>query len=903
MELTFDATQPHQLAAVDAVVELFSGQPLAHGAFGTALEEEGVLFAGGGVGNRLSIQPGQILENLQAVQARPENFVPEEARDRTLESLDFSVEMETGTGKTYVYLRTIRKLRERYGWRKFIIVVPSVAIREGVLQSIKAMEGHFAELFERQSMDAWVYDSKDVNKVRSFNRDSELKVMIMTLASFNKAGNVLYKDLEGLGQGVELLAETRPIVILDEPQKMESRKSKEALRQLRPLFTLRYSATHKDRYHQLHTLDPVRAYDLGLVKQIVVRSVLQEHDPNVAGILVRGIVADRGKVGATVEIDVRTGDGTARKTVRLDRAGQDLQELSGGLERYASWVVEDIRADPGEVVFANDHVLRVGERAGVDRDSLMKAQLRATVESHLQHEVLLGRKFPEPGRRVKVLSVIFIDRVANYTGQGEEEPRIRRWFEEAYDELSAQPRFAALRLPEVDEVHTGYFAKDRSGRARDSSGTSVDDQAAYDEIMRDKTRLLEHGNPRRFIFSHSALREGWDNPNVFQICTLNESVSPERKRQEIGRGLRLPVHENGDRCFDPTVNRLTVIANEHYDDFARALQAEIEEETGVRFDGGRIRDQRAQLRVTVPAPAELAADPAFRALWRSIRPRTRYEVRLDAGALLADIVERLRGEPAVQAPRFVVGDAALSMRRGGPDSPGGVDARLAQGFHDAGAADVAPRIPDVLGHLQRETGLTRSTLAGIVKASGRAAELIVNPQGVLDLLVRTVNESRRALMVQGISYHRVEEPENAEWPVEILEDLDGEVDARHLVGVEGSIVSHVRVDSEVERDFARGLDDRFADGDADGDVKLFLKLPPRFRIPTPVGGYNPDWAVLKMEVREGRLRDVAVVVETKSTHRQDALRPEEQRKIACGRAHFKALGVRYEAPVVDASEI
>ncbi|PSS43716.1 DEAD/DEAH box helicase [Arthrobacter woluwensis] len=903
MELTFDATQPHQLAAVDAVVELFSGQPLAQGSFGTALEEEGVLFSGGGVGNRLAIPPEQILENLRAVQGRAENFVPEEARDESLRSLDFSVEMETGTGKTYVYLRTIRQLRERYGWRKFIIVVPSVAIREGVLQSLRAMDGHFAELFDHQSLDAWVYDSKDISRIRSFNRDSELKVLIMTLASFNKAGNVLYKDLEGLGRGISLLAETRPIVILDEPQKMESRKSKEALRQLRPLFTLRYSATHKDRHHQLYTLDPVRAYDLGLVKQIVVRSVLQEHDPNRAGILVRSVDADRGGVSATVEIDVRAGDGVARRTVRLDRAGQDLQELSGGLERYATWVVEDIHAGAGEVTFANDRVLRVGERTGVDRDSLMKAQLRATVESHLQHEVLVRRKFPEPGRRVKVLSVVFIDRVANYTGGGDQEPKIRRWFEEAYSELAAQPRFAGLGLPEVDAVHTGYFATDRAGRPRDTSGTTADDQTAYDEIMRDKTKLLEHGNPRRFIFSHSALREGWDNPNVFQICTLNESVSVDRKRQEIGRGLRLPVHENGERCFDPAVNRLTVIANEHYDDFARALQAEIEEETGVTFDGGRIRDQRAQVHVEVPELTALADDPAFRALWRSINPRTRYEVSLDAGTLRADVVARLRREPAVSAPRLVVGDAVLGMTRGGPGAAGGVDARMVHGFQDAGQVDTEPRIPDVLGHLQRETGLTRATLAGLVTASGRAEELTVNPQAVLDLLVRVVNESRRALMVQGIRYHRVDEPEHAEWPLEILRDLDGEADARHVVDVEGSIVSHVRVDSEVERDFARGLDDRFADGDADGDVKLFLKLPPRFRIPTPVGGYNPDWAVLKMELRDGRLRDVAVVAETKSTHRQDALRPEEQRKMACGRAHFAALGVRYQAPVVDASEI
>lgn len=903
MELTFDATQPHQLAAVDAVVELFSGQPLAQGSLGTALEEEGVLFSGGGVGNRLSIPPEQILANLRDVQRRAQNFVPADARDESLASLDFSVEMETGTGKTYVYLRTIRRLRERYGWRKFIIVVPSVAIREGVLQSLRATEGHFAELFEHQSLDAWVYDAKNMSRIRGFNRDSELKILIMTLASFNKAGNVLYKDFEGLGRGIGLLAETRPIVILDEPQKMESRKSKEALRQLRPLFTLRYSATHTDRHHQLYSLDPVRAYDLGLVKQIVVRSVLQEHDPTGTGILVRAVEAGRGGVSATVEIDVRAGDRVGRKAVRLDRAGQNLQDLSGGLERYASWVLEDIRADTDEVLFANGRVLRVGERTGVDRDALMKAQLRATVESHLQHEVLLRRKFPEPGRGVRVLSVVFIDRVANYTGGGDQDPKIRRWFEEAYTELSAQPRFAALGLPEVDAVHTGYFATDRAGRPRDTSGSTVDDRAAYDEIMRDKTMLLERGNPRRFIFSHSALREGWDNPNVFQICTLNESVSADRKRQEIGRGLRLAVHENGERCFDPAVNRLTVIANEHYDDFARALQAEIEEETGVRFDGGRIRDHRALVHVEVPDLAELTEDPAFRALWGSINPRTRYEVSLDPGALRADVVDRLRREPAVRAPRLVVADAVLGMTRGGPVAAGGVEARSVQGFQDAGQVTATPRIPDVLDHLQRETGLTRATLARIVTASGRAGELTVNPQAVLDLLVRVINESRRALMVEGISYHRVDEPERAEWPLEILRDLDGEAHARHLMGVEGSIVSHVRVDSEVERDIARGLDDRFAEDDSDGDVTLFLKLPPRFRIPTPVGPYTPDWAVLTREVDDGRMREVTVVADTKSTRRQEALRSEEQQKMACGRAHFAALGVRYEAPVVDASEI
>lgn len=907
MKIKFDATQPYQLAAVDAVVDLFKGQPLAQSTFETSFVEEGALLTDAGIGNKLVIGDEQILQNLQEVQSREENFVPLDARDRTLKSTDFTIEMETGTGKTYVYLRTIRRLREQYGWRKFIIVVPSVAIREGVKQSIDAMEEHFAEVFERQSMDAWVYDSKDVNKVRSFNRDSDLKLMIMTLASFNKAGNVLFKDIEGLGQGIELIAGTRPIVILDEPQKMESKKSKEALAQLNPLFTLRYSATHKDRYHQIYKLDPVRAYDLGLVKQIMVRSVVQEHNLNATNILVKKITASKTKVTADVEIDLLANGKISRKTVKLDRADQDLYKLSGGLSQYGSWVVEDIlpgtSTTPGEVIFANDRIVREGENLGVDRDQLMRAQIHATVEKHLQHEEYLRKKLTDEGERIKVLSVVFIDKVANYVGSEESQPKIRRWFEQAYAELSVQERFVKLKLPDVELVHGGYFASDRSGKAKDTSGTTADDQSIYDEIMTDKTLLLDLDNPRRFIFSHSALREGWDNPNVFQICTLNESVSADRKRQEIGRGLRLPVKENGERSFDPAVNKVTIIANEHYDDFARALQSEIEEETGVKFGGGRIRNERDQITVKVDTESELRANPHFKELWEQIKPKTRYEVSLDSQKLLDDVVSRLKNEPAIEAPKFVVADAALSIRRGDEESAGGVQARLASALQAAGTVSGRVRIPDVLGYLQRETGLTRATAAKIVKASGRTAQLSINPQGVLDLLVRTINEAKRALMVDGITYHKVEDHDDSEWTLDIIADSGGPVDSKYLVEVDGSVVSHVRFDSAVEKKFAEDLAGRWADGDTDGDIRLFLKLPSSFKVPTPVGSYNPDWAILKVDQQNGQTKDVALVVETKSTHNVDELHPDEKRKIACGREHFGAINVRYEAPVVDAIEI
>jgi type III restriction enzyme len=902
MKIKFDATQPYQLAAVDAVVDLFTGQPLAQSGMETAFVEEGVLFTDSGIGNRLTIGEEQLLQNLQQVQSRDENFVPEDAKDTELKSLNFTVEMETGTGKTYVYLRTIRRLHELYGWRKFIIVVPKVAIREGVKQSVGDMAEHFAEVFERQSMDAWVYDSKDINRVRRFSGDSDLKVMIMTLDSFNKAGNVLYKDIEGLGQGIELIAGTRPIVILDEPQNMESVKSKEALANLNPLFTLRYSATHKEHYHQIYKLDPVRAYDLGLVKQIMVRSVVQEHDLNATNLTVKKIEATKTKVIASVEIDVVVNGKIGKKTFKVG-PHVDLYDLSGGLSQYGSWRVEDIRADTREVIFANDRIVREGESLGIDRDALMKAQVRATVEKHLERENDLRKRLTAPGERIKVLSVIFIDRVANYVGSIGSQPKIRRWFEQAYVELSADERFSKLHLPDVDLVHGGYFASDKSGKAKDTSGATADDQTIYDEIMRKKTLLLDLDNPRRFIFSHSALREGWDNPNVFQICTLNESVSADRKRQEIGRGLRLPVNESGVRCFNPAVNKVTVIANEHYDDFARALQAEIEEETGVKFDGGRIKNERDQINVTVESESELRANPQFQELWQRIKPKTRYEVTMDSVKLLADVVERLTEAPEVTAPKFVVADAALSITRGTSKASGGVQAKLASGVRDGGTAGGHVRIPDVLGYLQRETGLTRGTLAKIVKASGRTAQLSINPQGVLDLLARIINESKRALMVDGIKYHRIGDHDDSEWQLDIVTDAEGPVDSKYLVEVDGSIYSHVRFDSAVEKDFAEALSGRLASGDTDGDIRLFMKLPPKFKVPTPLGGYNPDWAILKMDRVDGVERDVTLVVETKSTHEIAALRPSEKRKIACGKAHFGAIDVRFEGPIVEASEI
>ncbi|MGP9501506.1 restriction endonuclease [Specibacter sp. AOP5-B1-6] len=906
MKLKFDATQSYQLAAIDAVVDLFEGQPLAQSTFESSYVEEGVLFTESGVGNNMVISDEQVMINLQDVQHRDNNHVPAAARDQKLvlsrssdKSLawgNFSVEMETGTGKTYVYLRTIHKLRQKYGWRKFIIVVPSVAIREGVLQSIKGMKEHFGEVFENQSLDAWVYQSKNINKVRSFNRDNDLKVMVMTLDSFKRAGNVLYKDIEGLGQGIDLIAQTRPIVIMDEPQKMESMKSKAAIAQLQPLFTLRYSATHKDRYNQVHKLDPVRAYDLGLVKQIQVRSVLQDHDFNATNILVKNIVALKSSVQASLVIDLQGPKGIVQKTVVVSQQGQDLLEMSGGLSQYRGWVVEDINATEESVSFANDRVLYKGDQQSTDRDAMMKAQIYATIEKHLQHERYLKNHLTMPGERVKVLSVIFIDKVANYVGSIEEQPKIRCWFEQSYAQLKDEQRFAGLDLPDVDEVHSGYFAKSKTGAAKDTSGVTADDQVIYDEIMRDKTKLLNLSNRRRFIFSHSALREGWDNPNVFQICTLNESKSEDRKRQEIGRGLRLPVNESGIRCLDPQVSKLTVIANEHYEDFAKSLQSEIEEDTGAKFDGGRVVNEREQVEVKVRI--NLKKDPDFLKLWQSIRPRTRYQVTVDSEKLVADVVSRLQGQLAVNAPKIRYVDASVAITAGTKQKRGGVEATQSSLSKVYSAEAHKQRIPDVIAYLQRETGLTRATVAKIMVESGRLGQLKVNPQGVLDLIARTVNESKARLMVEGIQYHPIDEDElNFAWEQGIISDGEGFVDSKYLEEVEFSVYTHVRYDSGVEQAFAKALDDMY------DDVLTYLKLPARFKVPTPLGTYNPDWAILRKQVIDGKEVALSLVAETKSTRNIDELHPDEKAKILCGRAHFKAIDVDYKGPVVTVEDL
>ncbi len=871
MKIKFDSNQPYQLDAINAVVDLFDGQPLANGAFEFNLASDGGLFTDKGIGNAFTLEKEALLANLRVVQAR--NGIAPSAE---LDGMHFSVEMETGTGKTYVYLRSIYELHQRYGFKKFIIVVPSVAIREGVLASLRLMKEHFTTLFGNVPTDSWVYDSRQVSKLRQFAQSNTLQILVINIDAFNKqANNVIHKENDRLSgyRPVEFVQAARPIVIMDEPQNMESDQAKAAIAGLNPLCTLRYSATHRNLYNQLYRLDPVRAYDLKLVKRIEVDSVLDDSDFNQPFIHVKSISATSSKITAKLDMDVNDKGMPKRKPVTFSRSGVDLHDKSNGRDNYRGYIIDEINAGDGYVSFTNGLLLYVGQTHGGRMDDVMRVQIRETIREHFDKELRVFKTLPE-GERLKVLSLFFVDRVANYWPQ---DGKIRYWFVESYKEVAALPKYAELKPLPVDRVHNGYFSVYKN-IPKDTRGNTAADDDAYELIMRDKERLLSLDEPLRFIFSHSALREGWDNPNVFQICTLNETKSEIKKRQEIGRGLRLPVLETGERCFDPNINRLTVIANESYEEFARRLQSEIEEECGVCFEG-RIANKKKRRTAKLAPGWRLNED--FKELWQRIKHRTRYAVDYETPDLIEKAAKRLQGMEPIFAPKIRVQKAGMGL-----DRKKGVDSTLlAVREHDADFGAVS--IPDLIGYLQGKTELTRTTLVQILIQSGRLGEVHTNPQQFLDQALSAVQSELHELIIDGIKYERIN---GQEYEMLLFEEQEIAGYMTDMIEVDNSIYDAVLCDSEIERQFAEAMSTR-------EDIKLIIKLPSWFKVATPVGTYNPDWAIVKENDDK-----VYLVRETKGTTDELKLRGAEWAKIRCGKAHFDELGVDF-AHVVSAKEI
>lgn len=864
MKLSFESNLLYQQEAIRAVVGLFEGQTQEDSLFQYDMKEKQTSLIEG-IGNKLVLSEEQILSNLQKVQ-RQNEITP----SAQLDGMHFSVEMETGTGKTYVYLRTIYELNKKYGFKKFVIVVPSVPIREGVLKNLQITHEHFQTLYDNTPIRFYVYDRNKISQLRGFAAGDNIEVLVINIDSFAKDENVINKPNDKLNgqEPINFIKQVQPIVIVDEPQNMESEKRVVAIKNLNPLCTLRYSATHRNRYNLIYSLNPVKAYDLGLVKQIEVDSVFEEKSLNGAFVALESITATKTKVTAKVTIDVNDRNGVKRKQVSV-RAGDDLYAKSECREIYRNgYIVEEIDASNACIVFSNGDILYQGQRKDDLNDDVMKFQIRRTIEEHLRKELKLNKQ------GIKVLSLFFIDRVANYrtydARDNEVKGKFAIWFEEIYSELIKRTEFQSLDKHPIDKIHNGYFSQDKKGHAKDTSGETQADDDTYNLIMRDKETLLDMNNPLRFIFSHTALREGWDNPNVFQICTLNETKSEIKKRQEIGRGLRLPVNQEGVRCYDRNVNRLTVVANESYNDFAKALQNEMQDDCGVDF-GGRIKPKRD--RVTVKYKKGFEADPLFLAIWEKLKAKTTYRVKYDTEALIEKAGKEMKQMPNIAAP------AIRSVKTEVVITEDGVSTNYKGDKLSSHISDYI--IPDVLGYIQNRTELTRLTILRILEESGRLDDMAVNPQLFMDLAVDAIKRVLQNMMIDGIEYLKIG---NTEYEMRLFEEQELEIYLNNFTfkvsDTDKTIYEeYVPLDSSVENKFAK-------DCETSEQIKYYFKLPDWFKIPTPIGPYNPDWAVVFEDDKK-----VYFVAETKDTGTStvdlEKLHPSERQKIHCGTAHFE----------------
>ena len=879
MILQFDPNQSFQLKAIKSIVDLFEGQPLNQSELDFTFSDTSLQFSETGVGNRIVLNDEQILKNLQSVQKQ--NGI--EPVSEKLDGMHFSVEMETGTGKTYVYLRTIYELNKNYGFKKFVIVVPSVAIREGVIKNLQITNEHFQNLYDKTPVNFEVYDSRKVSNLRSYATNNNIQILVINIDSFAKDENIINKPNDKLTgkKPIEFIQYTNPIVIVDEPQNMETPIRKKAIENLNYCCTLRYSATHTNFYNLVYSLNPVQAYDLGLVKHIEVDSVVSENDFNDAFISLERVSSTATRTSARIRIIQNTDNGVIKKAISV-KVGDDLYKLSNYREIYKNgYIINEIDVSNECISLSNGDDIFVGESRGGISDEIMKFQIEKTIEEHFKKERILQKK------GIKVLSLFFIDRVANYRKYDESvnsmKGKIAVWFEEILKKYSEKTAYKNLIPFPINEVHNGYFAQDKKGHFKDSqkSAKSQADIDTFKLIMKEKEKLLDSNEPLRFIFSHSALREGWDNPNVFQICTLNETKSELKKRQEIGRGLRLSVNQNGERIFDNNINRLTVIANESYEDFAKQLQKEIEDDCGVSFKG-RIKNKRDRIKVEYKKGFEL--DENFKEIWERIKYKTTYRVNYKSSDLIEKASNEIKEIPPVSKTVLKSTKTAIKY-----DDEG-------VGFDIKGSKKIYLEneflIPDVLNYIQNKTGLTRSTILQIVKNSNRLPDVLINPQLFMDFVVQEIKEVLNELIIDGIKYEKIG---NKEYEMHLFDDDEIII---YLDKLKFEIKNNkktiydniIPLDSNVEYEFAKECETR-------DDIEFYFKLPFWFHIKTPIGKYNPDWALIKKNETK-----VYFVAETKSEGQQ--LRKSEAQRIRCGKAHFREFeDVAFRGPVSRVSDL
>ena len=1020
MKLQFKK-QAYQSAAVDAVVECFAGQtpskPVSYrydpGLFPTSSQREFAEFDTAFRNAEIdSVLP--LLENVQTIQ-RQQNLPESTAIDRyTVRDrkgnqkaakasydpgceINLDVEMETGTGKTYCYIKTLFELNRRYGWNKFIIVVPSIAIREGVAKSFEITAEHFHEEYHKKAR-FFIYNSKRLHEIESFSSDAGINVMIINVQAFNATGKDarrIYEELDDFQsrKPIDVIKANRPILILDEPQKMEGKKTLDSLKEFNPLFILRYSATHKTTHNKVHRLDALDAYNQKLVKKIAVRGISTRglSGTNSYLYLESVIISPTKPPEARLEIEIKQQSGIKRVTRKVGK-NDNLYDLSGELDQYKGFVVADIDARTDTVSFTNGHEISAGEATGdVNELALRRIQIREAIRAHFEKEERLF----EQG--IKVLTLFFIDEVAKYRQYGEGGEELAGEYAEMFEQEYRRHLDETLTLFDSDysnylksidseRTHNGYFSIDKKNRLVDPKVLSrgdlagqTDDVDAYDLILKDKERLLSFEEPTRFIFSHSALREGWDNPNVFVICTLKHSDNTVSRRQEVGRGMRLSVFSRGarlgERMDDPgtvhDVNVLTVVANESYKDFVAGLQKDISESLSERpriadedyFTGKMIATEEGHTEVTpkmakqiyryllkndytddsdriaqeyhdakeagelADLPADLQPHSAevfklidsvfseaqlplpenergtkdnplnrknferkeFQELWNRINKKAAYTVHFDSDELVEKCVRTLDKELKIPVLQYTVqrgeqvGEATLEQVKGGASF------KLDETEEVKHRASVYSDVKyDLIGKLCEQTDLTRRTVARILQEVSIATfgQYKTNPEGFIAEASRLINEQKATVIVEKLSY----DPIAGVHDIDIFTQEKPKGNFSKAYKADRHVFDYVFWDAKNELNFVEELD-------KSTEVAVYAKLPRGFFIPTPVGNYNPDWAIA---FEQGKVRHVYFIAETKGSMSSMELREIEKRKIDCARKFFSEItSDRVKYDVVD----
>lgn len=990
--------QKFQADAAKAVVDVFAGQPYltptymmdrGTGTFQIGMKEKRDYTGWSNQKIVPELSDHLILEHIQKIQ-RTNQIQPSSKLEGRSEGFNLTIEMETGVGKTYTYIKTMYELNRAYGWSKFIIVVPSIAIREGVYKSFQMTQEHFAEEYGKK-IRFFIYNSAQLTEIDRFASDSSINVMIINSQAFNARGKDarrIYMKLDEFRsrRPIDIIAKTNPILIIDEPQSVEGKQTKERLKEFQPLLTLRYSATHKSDsiYNMIYRLDAMEAYNKRLVKKIVVKGITETGSTATDSYLyLEGLNLSKGDPTATLQFEVKMASGTPKKKSRIVKIGDNLYDYSGGLEEYKNgFVIKQIDGRDDSVEFLNGIKIYAGDVMGaVDEDQLRRIQIRETILSHIQRERQLFYK------GIKVLSLFFIDEVANYreydaAGQPVN-GKYARMFEEEYEDIVGNHQLSIgedeyikyLNSIKASKTHAGYFSVDGKGKMINSKvgrkESTSDDVSAYDLIMKNKELLLDRDpkkSPVRFIFSHSALREGWDNPNVFQICTLKQSSSDVRKRQEVGRGLRLCVNQDGERMDTNAlgnnvhnVNILTVIASESYDSFAKGLQTEMADAVADRpravtvdlFVGKVIKDDKGNEQVidqdTASAihydmivngyidrkgvltdkyyedkangeikVAEEVADsaasvieivdsiydarsmqpenarsnnvelqvdedklamPEFKALWSRINAKSVYVVDFDTDELIRKSIASLDAKLRVSKIYFRVESGAMDTIKSKEELVSGAsfvkEESASYGVIITANANVKY---DLIGKLVDETGLTRKAVIAILQGVKPFVfdQFKDNPEEFIVKAAALINDEKATAIIEHITYDVLDE----HYGMDVFTDptIKGKLGV-NAMKAKKHLYNHIVYDSSNERDFATDLD-------TNTDVAVYVKLPDGFYISTPVGHYNPDWAIA---FYEGKVKHIYFVAETKGSMSSMQLRLIEESKIHCAREHFKAI--------------